>query len=122
MDNATLVAMVVSPLATLAVVGLGQILNHRSGKARAEEVKVDLSAQINSIKTDMNTNMSQLRNDLSTQLLRVEEKPEKVANDLKEWFRSELRASIAELQLSLAQTPAKTRAKAVGQGSSLESS
>ena len=102
MDNATLVAMVVSPLATLAVVGLGQILNHRSGKARAEEVKVDLSAQINSIKTDMNTNMSQLRNDLSTQLLRVEEKPEKVANDLKEWFRSELRASIAELQLSLA--------------------
>ncbi len=116
MDTQLLVVMVVTPLTTLAVVGLGQVLNHRSGKARADEIKVDLTAQTNAIKADLTAairdtkvdliaNMSQLRNDLTTAILKTEASANnaetRAKEDLKEWFRSELRASMAELRASI---------------------
>jgi len=118
MDVQLLVVMVVTPLATLAMVGLGQVLNYRSGKARADEFKVDLTAQNNAIKadltaairetkTDMVANMSQLRNDLTSAILRVEvsasSNEERTRTIISEQLRLELRAAMAEIRATIAE-------------------
>ena len=109
-----LVPLVATPLGTLAVVVVGQMLNNRTGKARADEIKADLAVQIKEVKSDLIANMSQLRNDLSSNMMRSETNVSSQREDLKEWFRAELRASMAELRASLLESQVP-RARAVGQ-------
>jgi hypothetical protein len=109
-----LLALVATPLGTLAVVVVGQMLNHRTGKARADEIKADLAAQIKEVKSDLIANMSQLRNDLSSNMMRSEATVVGHREELKEWFKAELRASLAELRASLLESQG-SRTRAVGQ-------
>jgi hypothetical protein len=126
------IAIAVAPVSTLIAALVIYVANNKSGKVRADEIKSDLSAQIKELKTDLAADIALLRenitrvsNDVTVTILRSEEKSEaKVEGlkvDLKDWFRTEMRASNAELRITVADqlkasfAEAREHTKAAGQ-------
>jgi len=110
------IAIAVAPVSTLVAALVIYMANNKSGKARADEIKADLSAQIKETKTDLIASISQVRNDVSVTILRTEAKIDGMKEDMKDLFRTELRASSAELRASIAESQHHERPKAVAQG------
>jgi flagellin-like hook-associated protein FlgL len=107
-------AVAVAPVGTLVAALLVYMVNSRSGKERALELKNDVAAQLSQLKADVGANVSRLESRIDGINGTIRDSQ----TDLKEWIRAEMRASAAEMTnqiLRLQQAPPRSRSASVGQ-------
>ena len=109
-------AIAVAPVSSLVAALVIYMANNKSGKARADEIKSDLTVQIRDLKTDLTADIGLLRDDVKASNSRFDNKIDAVKADLKESFHNGLQLVAAEIKVSIAESRNHDRGRAAAQG------
>ena len=120
-------AIAVAPVSSLVAALVIYMANNKSGKSRADEIKADLSKQIDGVKSDLSANLTQFRAEVRDSLDRVDStilrldskidsKIDKLEDSVRDSFEMTLKASISDLKVSIADSQNRSIGRAASHG------